>query len=80
MTDFFDMLRDVQEHVRTVGPVRLWDDPLNRKLGYETSARKWEISLTELKHAAAASKDNPERLALLQQFSTVEGRRDLVSF
>lgn len=81
-TDFSAMIEDVRRHVREVGrPMELFDDPMQRTLGYcdpEILGRDWWIHLTNVKASLNTAAD-AERDVLTQAVKTPEGRLRLVN-
>jgi hypothetical protein len=79
-SDLFAMLADVREHVKTTGhKVETWDDPLERRLGYRDGEKVWTISLTDVKRAIVAAREDADLQATLEAFKTPEGRMRLVA-
>lgn len=77
-TNLFDLLDDVRCYIqKNRQTVELADNPFTRTLGYKSQDREWSITLTDVKRSSLLPL-TAEQQRLVDQFKTLEGRRELV--
>ena len=74
--NLFDIVREIQKHVRRGETVSPYDDPFSCVLGFESHLERWEVSLYQAKRELGTAKTGLER-KVVELFRTPVGRKRL---
>lgn len=74
--DLFELLADMQEHLRHGEKIELCDDVMRMVVGFISEFSKWEITLHSIQNTDKRYL-NAEQRKTFEKFRTLEGRREL---